>query len=86
MMDLSSRVTVIAIGINKYQDPNLRNLAGGYKDIEKLKNILAKNKKTAIYNPKQFIEMRDPSSEEFRERINEYVLGRSADGDILILY
>ena len=86
MADLSSRVTIMAVGINKYQDRNLRNLAGGHKDIEKLKNILTKNKKTAIYAPKQFIELKDPSAEELRESINEYVLGRSADGDILILY
>lgn len=86
MVDLSSRVTVIAIGINKYQDRNLRNLKGTYKDIEKIKNLLTKNNKTAIYDPKQFIELRDPDSNKFRQIINEYVLSRSADGDILILY
>ena len=40
MTDLSSRVTVIAIGINKYHDRNLRNVKGADKDIEKLKNIV----------------------------------------------
>jgi len=86
MADLSSRVTVIAIGVNKYQDHNLRNLYGTHKDIDKLKNILTKNKKTALYNPKQYIELRDPDSKEFRNKINDFVLSRSADGDILILY
>jgi hypothetical protein len=86
MADLSSRVTIMAIGINKYKDPYLRNLKGPYKDIDRLRNTLTKNRKTAIYNPKQFIELRDPDAQEFRERINRFVLDRSADGDILILY
>jgi len=86
MADLSSRVTIIAVGINKYQDRHLPNLRGAHKDVEKIKNIFTKHKKTAIYNSKQFIEIRDPTSGEFKEKINEYVLSRSADGDILILY
>jgi len=86
MVDLSSRVTVIAIGVNKYQDQRLRNLNGAHKDIEKLRILLTKNKKTAIFDLKQFLELRDPDSNEFRQTINEYVLSRSVDGDILILY
>jgi len=86
MMDLTSRVTIIAVGINKYQDPHLPRLRGAYKDVEKIKNILTKNKKTAVFTSKQFIELRDPTSIEFKKKINEYVFDRSADGDILILY
>lgn len=86
MPDLTSRVTIISVGVNRYQDINLPNLRGAYKDIEKIKNLLTKNKKTAIYKSSQFIELRDPTSFEFKEKINEYVLDRSADGDILILY
>jgi hypothetical protein len=76
----------MAIGINKYKDPYLPNLKGPHKDVERLRNTLTKNIKTAVYNPKQFIELRDPDAQEFREKINKYVLDRSADGDILILY
>jgi len=76
----------MAVGINTYQDPHLPNLRGPHKDVEKIKNILTKQKKTAVYNSRQFIELRDPTSNEFKEKINKYVLDRSADGDILILY
>jgi len=86
MIDLSSRVTIMAVGINKYQDSHLPNLRGAHKDVEKIKNVFTKHKKAAIYNSRQFIELRDPTSGEFKEKINEYVLDRSADGDILILY
>jgi len=86
MANLTSRVTIIAVGINKYQDHRLQNLRGAHKDVERIKNIFTKHKKTAVYNSRQFIELRDPTSAEFKERINQYVLDRSADGDILILY
>src|SRR5258705_12278860 len=86
MIDLSSRVTIIAVGINKYQDDHLENLRGAHKDVEKMKKIFTRHRKTALYNSKQFIELRDPTSAEFKEKINDYVLSRSADGDILILY
>lgn len=76
----------MAVGVNVYQDIHLKNLNGAYKDIEKLKFILTDNQKTALYTKKQFIELRDPDSNKFRNSINEYVLGRSADRDILILY
>jgi hypothetical protein len=86
MADLSSRVTVIAIGISKYKDSHLPKLRGPRKDIDRLKNTLTKNIKTAIYAPKQFIELIDPDGKEFRDQMNQYILDRSADGDILILY
>jgi len=76
MIDLSSRVTIIAVGINKYQDRNLRNLKGAHKDIDKLRNLLTKNSKTAIYNPKQFIELKDPDSKEFREKNQRVCFGQ----------
>jgi hypothetical protein len=86
MADLSSRITIMAIGVNRYNDYYLPTLSGAHKDVEKIKGILTKNKKTSIYSLKQFIELKDPTSTEFKEKINEYVLDRSADGDILILY
>ncbi len=86
MADLSSRITIIAIGINKYNDDHLPRLKGAYKDIEKIRSILTKNKKTSIFNHKQFIGLRDPSSFDIKKTINEYVFNRSAEGDILIFY
>src|SRR6266487_632163 len=86
MADISSRVTVIAIGINNYKDPFLPNLKGPQKDIDKLRNALIKNNETAIYSQKQFIELKDSDAQELREKLNEYVMDRSADGDILVLY
>lgn len=86
MTKLISRVTIIGVGVNKYKDNYLPDLRGTQKDLEKLKNTLTKDKKTAVFSPKQFIDLRNPTSSEFRDKINDYVLGRSAEGDILILY
>lgn len=86
MKEFISRVSIIAIGVNKYNDPFLPRLQGAHKDVEKIKNILVKNKKTALYKPQQFLDLRDPNSTLVKQTINQYVLDRSADGDILIFY
>jgi hypothetical protein len=86
MKKLIARVTIIAVGINNYQDRYLPKLKGAHKDVEKLRLILTTDKKTALYSQKQFIELKDPDSNEFRNTINNYILSRSADRDILILY
>jgi uncharacterized caspase-like protein len=86
MPDLRSRVTIMAVGVNKYRDSHLKNLKGPHQDLDNLRNLLVKNPKTAIYQPKQFIELRDPDSFELRTKINEYVMSRSPEGDILLFY
>jgi hypothetical protein len=86
MPDLRSRVTIMAVGVSKYNDLHFQELRGPYRDLENLKELLVNNPKTALFKPNQFIELRDPTSSQLRQVINEYVIGRSADGDILVFY
>lgn len=86
MKDLNNRVTIFSVGVNNYNDRHLPRLHGTHNDIEKIKYILTINKKTAVYKAKQFIELKDPTSTVLKKKINEYVLDRSADGDILVFY
>jgi hypothetical protein len=76
----------MAVGVNKYRDSHLKGLKGPHRDLDNLRNLLVKNPKTAIYQPEQFIELRDPDSFELRMKINEYVMSRPAEGDIFLFY
>lgn len=84
VQDLIPRVTILAVGVESYE--NLAPLRGPSNDIDRLKNLLVKNPQTALFLPNQFIELYDPTAEQLREKINEYVLARQAKGDILLLY
>lgn len=86
MQDLIPRVTIMAIGADQYVDDAFENLPGPEKDIDNLKNLLVENEKTALFNNDQFIEVFNEKTEEIRNTINEYIMNRSAGGDILILY
>lgn len=69
-----------------YSDCNIKPLRGPEQDVKNLKWLLVENTKTALYHPNQFIELANPDSSELRQFINEYVMGRSAEGDILVFY
>ncbi|MHB8776196.1 MAG: caspase family protein [Anaerolineales bacterium] len=84
MEDMLSRVTILAVGVEKYQ--NLRPLYGPSSDVENLYNLFVASDDTAIFQDHQFIKIVNPSYEELRNVINDYVLGRSAIGDILVFY
>lgn len=86
MLSLISRVTVIAVGVSEYQDFHLRRLRGPKQDLDSLRNLLTGNQSTAILQPYQFIEIQNPTKGELYEAINRYIMGRSAEGDILIFY
>ena len=86
MSNPSSRVTILAVGVSYYSDPHFRELKGPISDIENLKWLLIENTRTALYEPNQFNELHNPDSGELRQFINEYIMGRSAEGDILIFY
>jgi hypothetical protein len=86
MPDLIPRVTILAVGVSHYLDPALKTLSGPEHDLEKLKKLLVENKDTALYKPERFFELFDPSSSDLRKFISDYVVGRSADGDILVFY
>ena len=86
MLDLISRVTILAIGVSEYQDDILSRLHGPQQDLDDLRDLLVEDPKTAIFQPAQFIELRNPTTRELQEAINNYVISRSAEGDILIFY
>jgi len=73
-----SRVNIIAVGVEKYQ--HMRPLFGPSSDLDNIRRVLISSSDTALFNERQFIELRDPTSEELRSHIGSYILGRSAPG------
>lgn len=83
--DESERVTIIAVGVWQYQ--NLRPvLTGPEHDLRNLKAILVDDPDLALFNPRQYRELLNPTSEQLRQTINQYVYERGADNDILLFY
>jgi len=85
MKEFISRISIIAVGVSNYLEP-LNHLTGPLSDVRKLENLLVKNKNTALFSENQFSKLENPSSNDIKNKINEYVIGRSADQDILIFY
>ncbi len=83
-IELLSRVTILAVGVERYE--NIRPLYGPRSDLEKIHQLLVSSSKTALFSEQQFIQLYNPSSNDLRSCINAYTLGRSAVGDILVLY
>ncbi|MBN2501478.1 MAG: caspase family protein [Anaerolineales bacterium] len=86
MYELIPRVTIMAVGVDQYEDPAFRNLHGPLNDIDNLHSLLVENEKTALYQENQFIYLPNLTANQLRKEINDYVLGRSADKDILVFY
>ena len=84
MPDERNRVTILAVGEWDYDD--LRHLTGPPLDIQNLKDILINDPDLAIFEEKQFIELLNPTSDELRKAINQYIIDRGADNDILLFY
>jgi|GEM_PF-968838 len=83
---LLSRVTILAVGVNHYIDPHFRDLHGPEKDIKRLHKLLVENSSTALFKSQQFVDLVNPNSNDLRQFLNEYVMGRSAENDILLFY
>ena len=86
MPDLTSRVTILAVGVSHYVDDNFNDLSGPSHDLDNLRKILIENPKTALFNPSQYKELHDPESEDLRFTINKLITDLSPDRDILIFY
>jgi hypothetical protein len=86
MIDLITRVTIFSIGIDTYDDLAFRKLSGVANDLDNIKHLLINNSRTAIYKEKQYTELKNCTSSELREKLNTYILSRSADNDIFLLY
>lgn len=79
-----SQVTLIAVGVENYM--YMRTLHGPKKDIEKFIDILVRSPSTGLYQSSQVVTVINPNTDELRTTINEYVVNRSAQSDILIFY
>ncbi len=79
-------ITIIAVGVDTYSDPTLRNLDGPKKDIKAIRRLLVEDKRTALFKQKQFFSIINPTSEILRTQIDQYADARSANGDVLIFY
>jgi len=79
-----SRVNIIAVGVENYQ--HMRPLFGPSSDLDNIRRVLVSSSDTALFNERQFVELRNPTSDELRSHIGTYILGRSAPGDILVFY
>jgi hypothetical protein len=83
---LSERVTIISIGVYHYEDDKLPRLHGIETDLQNIKSLLIENPLISLFKEKQLIELLNPSSAQIRAKLNEYIMSRSADGDILVFY
>lgn len=86
MQELIQRITILAVGVDQYEDPNFRNLYGPLSDLDNCYDLLVTNKDTALFQEHQFAALENPTEYDLRNQINEYVLSRSADKDILLFY
>lgn len=84
MPDEIGRVTILAVGVWQYQ--HMRRLTGSQMDIQNLKDILVEDPGLAIFHPRQYRELLNPTSAELRQAISQYVIDRGADHDILLFY
>jgi uncharacterized caspase-like protein len=83
-LTLTDRVTVIAIGVNKYE--HLPRLKGPEKDVVSLRELLVKQTDTAVIPENRFRAMTNDNSAAVRAALTDYAIGRSAPHDILVFY
>src|SRR3990172_5331954 len=86
MDPVTARVSIMAVAVSRYDSANLPELPGPQVDVERLRELLVENPATALYKPGQFIELSNPTIQQFRETLMTYSTSRTASGDILIFY
>ncbi len=83
-MSLTERVTVIAVGINRYK--YLDALQGPESDVSSLKELMAAQTNTAVIPEHRFKTLVNVDSASLRTALTDYAIGRSAPHDILFFY
>jgi hypothetical protein len=78
-----SRTSVIAIAVSEYE--HLSYLDGPTLDLDMVREIFTENSSVSLFQD-QFYGLLNPTTYDFREIITNYSMGRSARGDILVLY
>jgi len=77
------RTSVMVVSVSEYE--HLPYIGGPAQDLNMVGEIFVDIPEISIYQDR-FLALQNPSSYEFRECLINYSLGRSARGDILILY
>jgi hypothetical protein len=78
------RTTVITAGVADYDE--LPKLKGPPSDMEMVAEIFVDSQTISLFDKGKVIELENPTNSSFRKAIADYAQGRSARGDILILY
>lgn len=78
------RTAVILSGVSEYDQ--LPNLNGPPSDMEMVADIFLHEPGISLFEKGRVKELENPDSDQFRAAIANYAQGRSARGDILILY
>jgi hypothetical protein len=77
------RTSVILAGISAYD--HLPELQGPSADMEMMHSLFLEDD-ISLYDPSRVIELENPTADNFRSTIVNFAQGRSARGDILVLY
>lgn len=80
----SSQISIIAVGIENYQF--LPHLRGPRRDVESFFDLMTNSPTQSLYNPSQVLKIIDTDSANLRKMIDDFVITRSAQGDVLIFY
>jgi uncharacterized caspase-like protein len=78
------RTKIIAVGVSEYDD--LKCLEGPSKDLQTVKNIFISTTGVSIYPTEKISVLENPTTNELRESLMDYINTRTAGGDILIFY
>lgn len=79
-----SQVNIISVGVENYK--YFHKLKGPKNDIERFSELLTLSPDTALYKPSQLVTLLNPDIFTLQNSLNDYVINRSAEGDVLIFY
>jgi len=85
MLIHANRVHAFVIGVCEYDDVGFPDLEGPREDVVKVRDLLIKEP-TGLYSDDQVSVLEDPTLEEVRCALVDYVHQRSAKGDICLIY
>jgi len=80
-----SRLSILIIGCDQFDDETIDPLNGVQKDIDQIKELLCENKQAIFHDITPKV-LKNPTTEEIRQFLANYVYSRSAEEDILLLY
>ena len=85
--DTDSRVTVIAVGVSRYDDVSLRDLRGPREDLQMIHEIFSTEESgLGICGEGQILLLHDPTVQQLKSRLLEFAMGCSGTGDIVVFY